>query len=168
MEIKRRKWDESLGWGKRISDKEIADQKRMSARLICPRCSGKTRLEEYLYCPYCGWYDYDVEEARSEIKRDDTMKGNVHFVKYGGDITNFKSLTLKVVVGKNNLGKHTGAIPLIEPECPFCGVVMKSKNVSYRKVTLTHVRDGMKFTLFVCISDHRIELHLGEEKFIWI
>lgn len=163
MEIRRHKWDRS-----RI------DWKTTSAKLvkpiseICPRCKGATRLEEYLYCPYCGWYDYDIQEVRSEIKRDDTMKGNVHFVKYGGDITNFKLLTLKVVIRKSRGDKPTSAIPLIEPECPFCGIVMKSKNVSYRKATLTHIRNGIKFTLFVCINEHRLELHLGEEKFIWI
>ena len=162
MEIKKHNWDESLAWKNK---KELT---KPIARETCPRCRSKTVLGDYLYCPSCGWEDYEIVRTYPVKKRDDALKGNVHFIQYGGDITTFKEITLKVVIRKGYKDKANSANPLIEPECPFCNKTMYCKNVSWRKALIVHNKHGKKYTLFACVDGHRLELHLGEEEFTWI
>ena len=103
MEIKRHKWDESLAWKNK---KELA---KPVARETCPRCRTKTVLGDYLYCPSCGWEDYEIERVYPEKERDDALRGNVSWRKaLIVHNKNGKKYTLFTCVGGHRLELHLG------------------------------------------------------------
>ena len=130
----------------------------------CPKCSGKMIQEDYLYCPYCGFTNYDMQKSNRIKVRHEALKGNVHFVKYGGSIRNNINKTIKIKLFRGN---NIKGIPDVVADCPFCDEKMRVRMLKRQTHPMTIKRGNRNFKSFKCSKGHAIFIDYSSENFIW-
>lgn len=133
---------------------------------LCPKCDGLMSLQDYLTCVSCGYIAYSIERPDNRINRNPTFKGNVHFVRYAGNVEGWADRTIMVTVGRNRMFQ-TSPRPIFTPECPFCNEDMKERmNKGFYSANIVLGNKG--FYPYTCKNKHRISMHTGDEEFLWI
>ena len=130
----------------------------------CPKCSGKMIQEDYLYCPYCGFTNYSMEKHNRIKIRHDALRGNVHFVRYGGSLRNNVNKTIKIKLSRGDNIKGT---PDVVAECPFCDEKMQVRMLKRQAQPMTIKRGKRSFKSFKCSKGHAIFIDYSSENFIW-
>ena len=135
-------------------------------RKVCSKCEGMMHLQDYLTCVSCGYVDYSIERKENKVNRNPTFKGNVHFVRYAGEVKEWVNKTIMVTVGRNRLYK-TSPRPIFTPECPFCNQDMEEK-MKHGFFAANIVMKNKGFFPYTCENKHRISMHTGDEGFLRI